>query len=211
LRFGTAGGLTRPYNINPPVVPAIIAENGRIFYLRKIKDLVIVIIIALKFAYEMKTVFSHRLKNRAEGPIEARPLDRYLGPCQVVRFPVDRGTRLPLEALPDPLRAERVLFATGTFPDPNRFNDDFAALSPELIGALHDRGVRLVGIDTPSVDPFASKELPSHQACLRLDMAILEGIVLDGVPEGLYELVALPLKLAGFDASPVRAVLRWLP
>ena len=68
--------------------------------------------------------------------------------------------------------------------------------------------MRLVGIDTPSVDLFDSKDLPSHQACLRHDLAILEGIVLDFVPEGVYELIALPLKLAGFDASPVRAVLR---
>jgi arylformamidase len=148
----------------------------------------------------------------AEAPsIESRPLEPYLGPCQVVRFPVERGARLPAEALPDPVRAERVLFATGTYPDPNRFNDDFAALSPELIARLHDAGVRLVGIDTPSVDPFASKELESHRACLERDMAILEGVVLDAVPEGLYELVALPLKLAAFDASPVRAVLRALP
>ena len=68
-----------------------------------------------------------------------------------------------------------------------------------------------MGLDTPSVDPFSSRDLPSHQAFLRHDMAILEGLVLDDVPEGLYELVALPLRLAGFDASPVRAILRELP
>jgi arylformamidase len=68
--------------------------------------------------------------------------------------------------------------------------------------------VRLVGIDTPSVDLFDSKDLPSHLACLRHDLAILEGLVLRDVPPGLYELIALPLRLEGFDASPVRAVLR---
>jgi arylformamidase len=68
--------------------------------------------------------------------------------------------------------------------------------------------VRLVGIDTPSVDLFDSKDLPAHRAFLRCDMAILEGLVLAGVPEGVYELIALPLRLVGFDASPVRAVLR---
>jgi len=147
----------------------------------------------------------------ADAPsIESRALDFYLGPCQVVRPRIERGARLPADAAPDPLRAKRVLFATGTFSDPNRFDEDFAALSPELITRLHERGARLVGIDTPSVDLFPSKELPSHRACLECDMAILEGIVLDGVPEGLYELIALPLKLAGFDASPVRAVLRSL-
>ncbi len=66
----------------------------------------------------------------------------------------------------------------------------------------------LVGVDTPSVDPFTSKELPAHQRFLAHDMAILEGLVLREVPEGPYELIALPLRLAGFDASPVRAVLR---
>jgi arylformamidase len=140
--------------------------------------------------------------------IERRPLELYLGPCQVVRVTVGRGRRIPAEAVPVEPLAERLLFATGTYPDPTRFNEDFAALAPEAIDLLHERGVRLVGIDTPSIDLCDSKDLPSHLTCLRHDMAILEGIVLDGVPEGLYELIALPLKLQEFDASPVRAVLR---
>jgi arylformamidase len=140
--------------------------------------------------------------------IEARSLDFYLGRCQVLRVAIGRGKRIAPDHIAWTLAAERILFATGTYPEPNQFNEDFAALSPELIDKLARRGVRLVGIDTPSVDLFDSKDLPSHQACLRHDMAILEGIVLDGVPEGVYELMALPLKLQGFDASPVRAVLR---
>lgn len=142
------------------------------------------------------------------GDIASRPLEVYLGPCEVIRVPVPRGTRVGPADLPRWPEAERVLFATGTFPDPARWNPDFAALAPALVDALADRGVRLVGVDTPSVDLQDSKELPTHQACLRHDMAILEGLVLDGVPEGRYEVVALPLALAGFDASPVRAVLR---
>ena len=102
----------------------------------------------------------------------------------------------------------RVLFATGTYPDPQNWNSDFAALSVELIDFLHHRGVITVGIDTPSVDLFDSKDLPAHKAMLRHDMAILEGLVLKDVPEGIYELIALPLPLVGFDASPVRAILR---
>ena len=69
-------------------------------------------------------------------------------------------------------------------------------------------GVKLIGIDTPSVDPFDSKDLPSHRMFLRCDMAILENLILKDVPEGIYELIALPLKLVDFDASPVRAILR---
>ena len=140
--------------------------------------------------------------------IDRQPLELYLGPCEVVRLPVARGqvvTPARLSALP---RAPRVLFATGTYPDPERFNEDFASLTPELIAWLHGAGVRLVGVDTPSVDRFDAADLPTHRACLRYDQAILEGLVLAGVPEGIYELIALPLKLIGFDASPVRAVLR---
>ena len=140
--------------------------------------------------------------------IDERSLDYYLGPCQVIRVNVARATRI----LPSMVRAElttpRVLFATETYPDPQNWNSDFAALSVELIDLLHDRGVITVGIDTPSVDLFESKDLPAHKAILRHNMAILEGLVLKDVPEGMYELIALPLPLAGFDASPVRAILR---
>ena len=143
--------------------------------------------------------------------IEKRSLEPYLGPCQVIRLAVPRATAIRPDLLAAPVRAERILFATGTFPDPGKFNEDFAALSPDLISHLHRQNVRLVGIDTPSVDLFLSRELSAHLACLRHDIAILEGIRLEGVPEGLYELIALPLRLEGFDASPVRAVLRPLP
>lgn len=141
-------------------------------------------------------------------PIEQCSLDFYIGPCQVIHVPVPRATRITPDRLSTTIEAERVLFATGTYPDPTAFNEDFAALSPELVDALHEKGVRLVGIDTPSVDLFTSKTLPAHKRFLANDMAILEGLVLRDVPAGLYELIALPLKLVGFDASPVRAVLR---
>ncbi|MCG3153136.1 MAG: Kynurenine formamidase [bacterium] len=145
--------------------------------------------------------------------IDTRPLDLYLGPCLVVAVTVAPGARiypsdLPQD-LPDPLPG-RVLFCTGTFPDPDVWNADFASLSPELIAWCHDRGARLLGLDTPSIDPFDSKGLESHQAIAARDMAILEGVVLTGVAPGMYELIALPLRLVGADASPVRAVLRSL-
>lgn len=140
--------------------------------------------------------------------INERSLDYYLGPCQVIRVEVARATRI----IPAMVRAEittpRVLFATATYPDPQNWNGDFAALSVELIDFLHERGVITVGIDTPSVDLFESKDLPPHKAMLRHNMSILEGLVLKDVPEGTYELIALPLPLVGFDASPVRAILR---
>lgn len=145
----------------------------------------------------------------ADAPtIDSRPLDLYLGPCQVIPVSASRGQRLGPADIRVSITTSRVLFATGTFPDPELFLEDFAALSPELVDWLHGQGVRLVGVDTPSVDLFDSKELPAHKAFLRHDMAILEGLVLREVPAGVYELIALPLRLVGFDASPVRAILR---
>ena len=141
--------------------------------------------------------------------IEQQDLSLYLGRCEVIRVAATRGRRLTPQDMPSrELRAERILLATGTFPDPTRFNEDFSALSPALVDWLHDCGARLVGIDTPSVDAFDDKELVAHRRFLAHDMAILEGLVLEGIAPGVYELIALPLRLEGFDASPVRAVLR---
>ncbi|MCG3173916.1 MAG: Kynurenine formamidase [Myxococcota bacterium] len=145
---------------------------------------------------------------RDAGGAGERPLAPYLGPCQVMRVAAARNQRIGTRQLTGPITAPRVLFHTGTFPDPDRFTTDFAAFEPELLEYLHGQGVVLAGIDTPSVDLFDSKDLPAHQVLLRHDMAVLEGLVLDRVPPGNYELIALPLRLMGFDASPVRAILR---
>jgi arylformamidase len=143
-----------------------------------------------------------------EGPgIAARDLGLYYGPCDVVDVSVARGARVLPADLRGDVTTPRVLLRTGTFPDPDRFNTDFASLSPALVEHLHARGVRLVGIDTPSIDPFDDKVLESHHAVAHRDMAILEGIVLAAVPAGRYVLIALPLKIEDADASPVRAVL----
>ena len=148
---------------------------------------------------------SHYVQGGAS--IDARPLELYYGPCEVVHVQVGRGERVRPEHLPGPARAERVLLRTGTFPDPETFNEDFAALSPELVEHLAAQGVRLVGIDTPSIDLCHDKVLHTHLAVARHDLAVLEGIVLDEVAPGVYTLIALPLRLQGADASPVRAVL----
>jgi arylformamidase len=145
---------------------------------------------------------------RANGEsIESRDLDLYYGPCVVVDARVKRGERITPAHLSVMPQSPRVLFRTGTYRDPNAWNDDFASLSPELVHALAANGVRLVGIDTPSIDPMHDKDLLSHHAVADHDMAILEGIVLEHVTPGNYQLIALPLPLVGADASPVRAVL----
>lgn len=140
--------------------------------------------------------------------IEQRPLETYLGDCEVIEVKIPRGARIQLQDLAGKKpRAARVLFKTLSFPDPNHWNDDFNSLSPELIEFLADQNVILVGIDTPSVDPMDSKALESHQALFRRNVAVLEGIILEQVNEGLYSLIALPLPLKDADASPVRAIL----
>jgi arylformamidase len=102
----------------------------------------------------------------------------------------------------------RVLVRTYARMPVDRWDPDLAAYAPDTIERLAAMGVKLVGIDTASIDPADSKELASHQVIRRLGLRVLENLVLDDVPEGDYELIALPLKLVTADASPVRAVLR---
>ena len=140
--------------------------------------------------------------------IEQRPLGYYMGAAQVVRI---KNLAPRARVMPSHLRVEilapRILFDTMSFPDPEHWNSDFNSLSPELLNTLADQGVKLVGIDTPSVDPEDSKAMESHQVLFKRDFAVLEGLLLKNVPEGLYTLFALPLPIEGADASPVRAVL----
>ncbi len=139
--------------------------------------------------------------------MEHRDLMLYMGPCQVITVRPEKKGRILREHVATDIRAPRVLFRTDSFTNPDKWTDDFNSLGPELIDWLSSLGVRLVGIDTPSVDPSDSKDLPSHQALYRNDMAVLEGIILTEVPDGIYNLIALPLKIKGADASPVRAIL----
>jgi arylformamidase len=140
--------------------------------------------------------------------IGERKLDYYLGSCQVITVFQPRGSRvLPKDLKGVKILAPRVLIKTQSFPDPNQWNSDFNSLSPQLVEYLADQGAILVGIDTPSVDLMDDKLLLSHTAIYSRNMAILEGVILDAVPDGVYTLVALPLRLKNADASPVRAIL----
>lgn len=145
----------------------------------------------------------------AEGEsIEKRELSLYMGPVQILEVNVPRGQRiLPLHIQNKQILAPRVLFKTLSFPDPNQWNSDFVALSPELVDFLSQKQVILVGLDTPSVDLAEDRELCTHKRIHEKNMAILEGVVLNHVSEGVYQLIALPLKIQGADATPVRAVL----
>ena len=207
--------MSRLYDISPPIAPSLKVWPGDTPPAREV-------LLDMKRGANitLSTLRSSvHLGAHADGPnhygkdapaIDERSLDYYLGPCQVIRAEVRRGERVAARHLKQTASQPRVLLVTGTFPDPANWNNDFAALDPVLVDDLHARGVITMGIDTPSVDLFDSKDLPAHARFLANDMAILEGLILKDVPEGVYELIALPLPLVGFDASPVRAVLRSL-
>ena len=140
--------------------------------------------------------------------IDAVDLAPYLGPCRVIHA-IGCGPLITVAHLQHAAQdlPARVLVRTCERAD-TTWNPAFSAYDPQALVWLAERGVRLVGLDTPSVDPADSKTLDAHQVLLRHHLRVLENLVLDAVPEGDYELIALPLKLAGACASPVRAVLR---
>lgn len=145
----------------------------------------------------------------AGATIDAVDLDTYVGPARLIDArdwgPVILPDRLPPHLADAP---PRILLRTyAQFPH-DRWQSEFTTVSAAAISALARAGVRLIGIDSPSLDPETSKTMDAHHAVRRADMRILEGLVLDDVPPGDYELIALPLRLEGLDASPVRAMLR---
>jgi arylformamidase len=143
------------------------------------------------------------------GDVDLAP---FLGRCRVVHA-IARGPLIEWSHIEHAVAdlPPRVLVRTYRRAPVDRWDGALAAYAPATIERLAALGVTLVGIDTASIDPADSKTLDSHQAIRRLNLRVLENLVLDDVPEGDYELIALPLKLVSADASPVRAVLRELP
>jgi arylformamidase len=141
------------------------------------------------------------------GQVDLAP---YLGPCRVIHA-IGPARLIQVADLAASARdlPPRVLVRTCE-KAPTAWSPEFSAFAPDTLTWLASLGVRLVGIDSQSVDPAESKTLDSHQQLLRHHLRVLENLVLDGVPAGDYELIALPLKLMEACASPVRAVLREL-
>jgi arylformamidase len=135
-------------------------------------------------------------------------LDIYIGPARVIHLPnkikigIDELQSVNLEGV------TRLLIYTDAWKNRTVFPEAIPHMEPELAPYLSERGIRLIGVDLPSVDPLDSKELSAHHELTRYGIHILEGIVLDHVTPGDYELIALPLPLAEADGSPVRAVLK---
>lgn len=165
-----------------------------------------------------RAAFSVHCGTHADAPLHydaagkaagALDLDAYVGPCRVIDARGDGPLCEPhhiaaaLESAPP-----RILLRLMDAVDASLWPSGFRAVSPATVDLLAAKGACLIGIDTPSVDPETSKTLDAHHACRRADLRILENLVLSHVAPGDYELIALPLKFANLDASPVRAVLR---
>lgn len=141
--------------------------------------------------------------------IDRLDLGDFIGPARVV----DARGNGPLCSYEEIVSAldgapPRLLFRLADRGDQLGWPTGFRSLAPETVERLALRGIRLIGVDVPSVDPETSKDLPSHMVCRRHDIRIVENLVMAHVTPGDYELIALPLKLSGLDAAPVRAVLR---
>lgn len=140
--------------------------------------------------------------------IDEVPLDTYVGPAVVVDV-IGHATLTPdLFAAIDLGATPRVLFKTNSWPDAAVFPPTWPVIDLALPGWLAARGVKLIGLDFPSVDERHSKDLPVHHACLAAGLIILENLNLREAAPGVYDLIALPLKIRGGDGSPVRAALR---
>jgi len=141
--------------------------------------------------------------------VGALSLEAFIGPCRVIHA-IDCGALIEWRHLAHAVQdlPPRVLVRTYERMPVDRWDGALTAYAPETIERLADAGVVLVGIDTASIDPADSKQLLSHQVIRQRGLRVLENLVLDAVPEGDYELIALPLKLMQADASPVRAILR---
>lgn len=154
-----------------------------------------------------------RLHYLADGePVGAADVRAYLGPAQLLTVEAVGGI-VPVDAVLGRLRpgVRRLLLRTYERFPLAAWRSDFAGVAPALVDHIAGEGCILIGTDAPSLDPEASKTMSAHAAVARHGLAILEGLVFDGVDDGVYELVALPLRLTTADASPVRALLRELP
>jgi arylformamidase len=134
-------------------------------------------------------------------------LSPYMGPVLVVDIAGVKSIDADAIAGIQAERVERIIFRTMSI-NADKFESSFAHITPDGAEALVARGIKLIGIDTPSVDQADSKTLDTHKILAEHSVAILENLSLEHVSPGTYELIALPLKLAGMDASPVRAILR---
>ena len=145
---------------------------------------------------------------------DALPLDVFVGPAIVVDVSHIVRPTVELPDLDESLGSAplvRLLLRTGRTIADGPFPPAWPVLSLPCVRALLGRGLRLLGVDAPSVDPRADEALPVHRALFSGGAYVLENLDLRAAAPGTYELLAAPLRLAGLDAAPVRAVLRDRP
>lgn len=140
--------------------------------------------------------------------VSEQPLENYIGPALVMEIENSEIIEIAHVEHLDFNNVKRILFKTKSSRlSDSEWIDDIVWLGTETAEYLGKHGVRLVGMDGPSVDRVDSKELPTHQMLMKYNISNLENLALRNIAPGMYELVALPLKLEGLDASPVRAIL----
>jgi arylformamidase len=198
--------VSRPLSSQTPVWP-----GDRVFELdqRSVDEL---LISAMSSTCHIGTHVDAPLHIQPSGiAVHEIPLGRLMGPAEVVRLPVSCEIALPRD-LPLGWRPSypKVLLRTDSHPVGRPIAEGFTGVSPELVHWFSDHGVVTVGIDTPSLDPFSSTDLESHNALADRGMTWIEGLNLDGVEAGFYLFIALPMPLRGTEAAPVRALVKRL-
>jgi arylformamidase len=205
------------YDITRPVTSHLAVWPGdtpyRVHALAKIEDGASVNLLTLNLSAHTGTHADAYYHYEAEGahPINM-PLEHYVGRARVVTVTREEGALVPADfAHVDLTGAERLLIHSHVSDlSDDEWPSEFPYLSVELIEWLHGLGIVLIGLDSPSIDDFDSKELLCHHALNRYRMVNIETLQLRDVPDGDYELIALPLRLDLACASPVRAILRTL-
>ena len=144
--------------------------------------------------------------------IDRMPLETYFGEAVVVdltsRFENDKACQITIADIGAAAEsAPRILLKTGVWKDPKIFPERIPVIARDVPKWLQDRRVKLLGLDLPSVDPIDAKVLVNHHALAAANIAIVESLDLDGIEAGLYHFSALPLRITGGDAAPVRAIL----
>lgn len=140
--------------------------------------------------------------------VQELDMNLYIGKARLIHLPGREKIKAEDLMAKDLNGISRLLIRTDSWQDRSVFPEEICFLDPDVAPFLKRTGIRLIGLDVPSVDPIDSKTLPAHHALWRAGIHILEGAVLDGVEEGIYDLIALPLPILNGDGSPVRAVIR---
>ncbi len=199
--------ISRPIHTGMPNWPGDTA--ARFDVVMRIRDGAVVNVGALRMSIHTGTHVDAPWHYNDDGAtIDLLPLDTFVGPARVIDARGQSAFGRELFSGMDLAPTPRILFRTDSWKEPSVFPSDWPVMTPDLPGWLAAQGVRLVGFDVPSVDKPDSKDLPIHHACDRAGIFILENLDLRGAEPGVYELIALPLRIKGGDGSPIRAVLR---